>query len=159
VDQTTCIPINRLIDELQENASMPPSSSFFLVLDEAQLCVDMYTGAVYSEKEAGPGESRSVLREIFTSWDHFAPRLTVIFSGTGFSLTKITRSLASSMGTIHDSGTFTDTGAFVREEQQRAYIMACNIGGRNDGRGPTSCLAVVAWTVHTFLHSRHFSSR
>jgi hypothetical protein len=72
-------PIKRLIDELQENASMPPGSSFFVVLDEAQLCADTYMGAFYSEKETGPEESRSVLREIFTSWDYFALCLTVIF--------------------------------------------------------------------------------
>jgi len=42
---------------------MPPSSSFFIIPDEAQLCADMYTGAFCSEKETGPGESRSVLWE------------------------------------------------------------------------------------------------
>jgi hypothetical protein len=115
--------INDLIDELRKSTSMPPSLPFFVVLDEAQLCANMYTGAFYYEKETGRREHRSLLREIYTSWNHFATHLTVIFSGTAFSLTKITGSLANSMGAIDDSGTFTDTGAFVREEQQRAYIM------------------------------------
>jgi hypothetical protein len=76
----------------------------------------------HSESDGGPDGNRSVLREISHAWGRSTLSNTaVLFSGTGFSLTKVLRSMASSLGAVDDT-VFTDIGAFASKEQQAAYI-------------------------------------
>ncbi|KAF8163846.1 hypothetical protein B0H34DRAFT_697262, partial [Crassisporium funariophilum] len=115
--------IPSVLTRIRQDYRVPSTSPLFIILDEAQICSHLYEGAFHSEKETGPEGIRSVLREISNAWEGFGQSNFVTFySGTGFSLTKVSRSLSSSLGTV-DNSVFNDLGAFVREEQQRAYIM------------------------------------
>ena len=108
---------------IRQDPRVSSSSPFFVVLDEAQLCSHLYDGAFHSEKVPGPEGIHSVLREIPIVWQSLGQsRFAAIYSGTGFSLTEMARSLASPIISCN-SGTFTNTGAFVSQEQQSAYIM------------------------------------
>jgi len=114
-----------LLAAIRQDSRLPSNSPFFVILDEAQVCAHLYEGAFHSEQGTGHGGTRSVLREISVTWERFSKsKLAMIYSGTGFSLTKVMRSVASSM-VLYDknSSTFTNTGAFVSQEQQTAYIL------------------------------------
>jgi len=114
-----------LLDTIRQDSRVDSNSPFFIILDEARLCSHLYEGAFYSEKETGPEGIRSVLREISVTWERLSEKksLAMIYSGTGFSLTRMLRYLASSIGAPTISRIFTNTGALVSQEQQSAYIM------------------------------------
>jgi len=113
-----------LLATIRQDSRVPSNSPFFVILDEAQLCSHLYEGAFYSEKETGHGGVRSVLREISIAWERFGQSsFAMIYSGTGFSLTRMLQSSARSIFSSKDSHIFTNTGAFVSQEQQSAYIM------------------------------------
>jgi len=113
-----------LLATIQQDYRVPSNSPFFVILDEAQLCSYLYEGIFCSEKETGHGGIRSVLREISIAWECFGQSsFAMIYSGTGFSLTRMLQSSARSIFSSKDSHIFTNTGAFVSQEQQSAYIM------------------------------------
>ena len=59
--------------------------------------------------------------EISIIWERLAhSSFVMIFSVTGFSLTRMLQSFASSVVTSEYSYVFTNTGAFVSQEQQRS---------------------------------------
>jgi hypothetical protein len=113
--------ITSILEKIRQDPRIPSHSPLFVVLDEAQLCSHLYEGAFHSETETGSEGRRSVLREISKVWKRLGP-FTMIYSGTGISLTKVEKSLASCMAETRKSHVFTDTGAFVTQEQQAAYI-------------------------------------
>jgi hypothetical protein len=113
-----------LLETIHQDPRVSSSSPFFVTLDEAQLCSHLYEGAFHSENVPGPEGIRSVLREISVVWQSLGQSsFAVIYSGTGFSLTRMLKSSARSIILSKNSHIFTNTGAFVSQEQQSAYIM------------------------------------
>ena len=113
-----------LLSTIRQDPRMSSSSPFFVTLDEAQLCSHLYEGAFHSEKVLGPEGIRSVLREISIVWASLGrSSFAVIYSGTGFLLTRMLESSSRSIFSSKDSDVFTNTGAFVSQEQQTAYIL------------------------------------
>ncbi|EJC97298.1 uncharacterized protein FOMMEDRAFT_164063, partial [Fomitiporia mediterranea MF3/22] len=94
-------------------------SSFFLVLDEAQIAAASLANAFESYRELG--KTHPILNPLIKSW-LAATSFPIIVSSTGLSINTINDTLSSAVGKPATFGKFTKIGAFDNQVSQENYI-------------------------------------